>query len=105
MPETPFPLPCPAIGFVSCGPVVLVFDLMCKSGTYYSPSGMVALFRLVALQTSLGLAAAFWLVLRHRKQLAGVRYLGAALEPLKSSSTGKVGRWLLGRMWLHCTGC
>jgi hypothetical protein len=78
-----------AAGFVSCGPVVLLFDLVCKSGPYYTASGLAALFRLVAVQTSLGLAAACWLLARHRRQLGRPRLLGAT--PLSGfSSSGKV---------------
>lgn len=56
-------------GFVSCGVVVLTFDLLLKRGPYYSEPGLVKLFHCVALQCLLGLLAAGRLLQVHWKKL------------------------------------
>jgi hypothetical protein len=45
-------------GFVSCGVVVLVADLLLKQGPYYSPAAMSTMFQMMAVQISIGLLAA-----------------------------------------------
>jgi hypothetical protein len=60
----------PCTGFVSCGVVVLLADLVLKRGPYYSASGIARLFQVVALQTCIGLAAAAAMLRRNWKRLA-----------------------------------
>ncbi|KAF6261556.1 hypothetical protein COO60DRAFT_1636708 [Scenedesmus sp. NREL 46B-D3] len=73
-------------GFVSCGVVVLLADLLLKRGPYYSAAGIARLFQVVALQTFIGLAAAAALLRRNWKRLAAAGPLGRYSS--SSSSSG-----------------
>jgi hypothetical protein len=77
---------CRCAGFVSCGVVVLLADLLLKRGPYYTPAGMARLFQVVVLQTCIGLAAAAAVLRRNWKRLAAAGPAGSYSS--SSSSSG-----------------
>jgi hypothetical protein len=88
--RAPPPL-CPP-GFVSCGVVVLAFDLLLKRGPYYTPDGLQRLFALVSMQSALGLAAASALVAWHWRALSSRK--SVIVDPLAARPPVRPLGWL-----------
>eukprot|EP00879_Flechtneria_rotunda_P030186 GHRR01032786.1.p1 GENE.GHRR01032786.1~~GHRR01032786.1.p1 ORF type:complete len:400 (+),score=128.31 GHRR01032786.1:44-1243(+) len=83
-------------GFVSCGVVVLLADLLLKQQMpYYTPAAMVHLFQLMAVQTCIGLLAAAAMLGKHWQRLAdtAVRHSTAAGRAADSSSS-TINDWI-----------
>lgn len=85
-------------GFVSSGPIVLVLDMLLKSGPYYSAPALHQLFKLVALQTLAGLFAAVCIVSRNKQLLTSPDALsgGAKSFNLAQLISSRDKRWRTG---------
>lgn len=79
-------------GFVSCGPIVLLFDVFLKRGPFYPPQALQTFFKLVALQVVVGLAAAVYLVGSQWRELGSkdqlhthMKHLGRQQDTIKGA--------------------
>lgn len=87
----------PAAGFVSCGVVVLLADLVLKpNSASYTPAALNRLFQVVAAQTLLGLLSAVWLLRRHWRRLAAAgkqqqHQVIGLLPPSGGAMFGRIG--------------
>jgi hypothetical protein len=82
-------------GFVSCGPVVLLLDLLIKpkSQPFYDPQGLQKLYRWASVITFLGLCSAYWLVVSNIKLLSSGSSTGQRVEvKLPGIKINKEGR-------------